>query len=221
MASLVKTVKKGLIRYTRNHFPDDADSIIKRADELYPELYAKAPDIGGKENRMAYNLDMMIIAVSFYEASDHRVDGKAFEEISRELYNKYKFVRKLINVNHKWQMKALRKSMYKRYIPYSKLVEEKTANGEWNNTWRVRINPTGTDEGVRFDLVGCPLADYARANGYMDLLPSLCATDHILPALFHAKLIRTHTCALGSDSCDYWYVADESETAKKFKGTLV
>ena len=221
MASLVKTVKKGLIRYTRNHFPDDADSIIKRADELYPELYAKAPDIGGKENRMAYNLDMMIIAVSFYEASDHRVDGKAFEEISRELYNKYKFVRKLINVNRKWQMKVLRKSMYKRYIPYSKLVEEKTANGEWNNTWRVRINPTGTDEGVRFDLVGCPLADYARANGYMDLLPSLCATDHILPALFHAKLIRTHTCALGSDSCDYWYVADESETAKKFKGTLV
>jgi len=221
MASLVKTVKKGLIRYTRNHFPDDADSIIKRADELYPELYAKAPDIGGKENRMAYNLDMMIIAVSFYEASDHRVDGKAFEEISRELYNKYKFVRKLINVNRKWQMKVLRKSMYKRYIPYSKLVEEKTANGEWNNTWRVRINPTGTDEGVRFDLVGCPLADYARANGYMDLLPSLCATDHILPALFHAKLIRTHTCALGSDSCDYWYVADESETAKNFKGTLV
>ena len=221
MASLVKTVKKGLIRYTRNHFPDDADSIIKRADELYPELYAKAPDIGGKENRMAYNLDMMIIAVSFYEASDQRVDGKAFEEISRELYNKYKFVRKLINVNRKWQMKVLRKSMYKRYIPYSKLVEEKTANGEWNNTWRVRINPTGTDEGVRFDLVGCPLADYARANGYMDLLPSLCATDHILPALFHAKLIRTHTCALGSDSCDYWYVADESETAKNFKGTLV
>lgn len=221
MASLVKTVKKGLIRYTRKHFPDDADSIIKSADELYPELYAKAPDIGGKENRMAYNLDMMIIAVSFYEASDHRVDGKAFEEISQELYNKYKFVRKLININRKWQMKVLRRSMYKRYIPYSKQVEEKTANGEWNNTWRVRINPTGTDEGVRFDLVGCPLADYARANGYMDLLPSLCATDHILPALFHAKLIRTHTCALGSDSCDYWYVADESETAKNFKGTLV
>jgi hypothetical protein len=221
MASMAKSFKKAFIKYTKKHYPDEAGSIISKADELFPVLFAKAPDIGGKENLMAHNLDLMILAISFYEASDQRVDGKAFEEISRELYNKYKFVRKLININRKWQMKVLRKSMYKRYIPYSKLVEEKTANGEWNNTWRVRINPTGTDEGVRFDLVGCPLADYARANGYMDLLPSRCAADHILPALFHAKLIRTHTCALGSDSCDYWYVADESETAKNFKGTLV
>lgn len=45
--------------------------------------------------------------------------------------------------------------------------------------------------------------------------------DHIIPKLVHAKLIRTHTVAGGSDSCDYWYVADESDTAKNFKGTLV
>jgi len=32
----------------------------------------------------------------------------------------------------------------------------------------------------------------------------------------NAKLIRTHTCALGSESCDYWYVGDESDTAKMF-----
>ena len=41
-------------------------------------------------------------------------------------------------------------------------------------------------------------------------------TDHILPKLIHAKLIRTHTCATGSASCDYWYVGDESEPAKAY-----
>ena len=65
------------------------------------------------------------------------------------------------------------------------------------------------------------LNEDAKANGYTDLLPYLCATDHVIPKLIHAKLIRTHTCALGSDSCDYWYVGDESETAKNFKGELV
>ena len=170
---------------------------------------------------MAYNLDMMIIAASFYEASDHRIDGESFLELGKEILNKYAFVRKFVNLNRKWQMKLFRNSMYKRYVPYAKLVDEKLSRGEWGNTWRVAINPRNTDEGVCFDLIGCPLADYAKKNGYMDLLPHMCAVDQLVPELFHAKLIRTHTCALGSDSCDYWYVGDESSTVKEYEGKIV
>lgn len=216
MAALVKAVKKGFIRYTRGHYPDEAERIIRKADELFPALYAKAPDICGRENAIAYNLDLLILAVSYYEASDHRIGGEAINEIAEQIFRKYRFVGKLVNANRNWQMKLFRSMMYKKYVPYAKLVEEKLARGEWGNTWRVSINPRNTDEGVCFDLVGCPLADYARANGYADLLPMLCATDHILPKLIHAKLIRTHTCATGSDSCDYWYVGDESDTAKAY-----
>ena len=68
---------------------------------------------------------------------------------------------------------------------------------------------------------GCPLADYAKKNGYMDLLPHMCAVDQLVPELFHAKLIRTHTCALGSDSCDYWYVGDQSAVVKDYEGKTV
>ena len=216
-----KSVKKAFIRYTKRKYPDESDRIIRKADELFPELYAKAPDIGGSENMMAYNLDMFLIAVSFYEASDHRIDGNAIGEIAQDVYGRLKFLRCFVNLNRKGTMKFFRRLMYKKYVPYARLVEDKLSRGEWGNTWRIRVNPDDTSEGVRFDLVGCPLADYARANGYTDLLPHLCATDHVIPKLIHAKLIRTHTCALGSDSCDYWYVGDESETAKSFKGRLV
>ncbi len=219
--SLDKLVNKGFVRYTKKHFPEEADAIIKKAKELYPEFHAKAPDIGGSANNMAYNLDMMITAVSYYEASDHRIGGEAFGEIAQGLLKKYDFVKKVININKPWQMKLLKKSMYNRYVPYAKLVDEKTAKGEWGNTWRVKINPKNIEEGVSFDLVGCPLADYAKANGYEELLPHMCAVDHLMPQLVHAKLIRTHTCATGSDSCDYWYVADESETARNYKGKLL
>ena len=216
MAAMVKAVKKGFIGYTRARYPGEAEQIIRRAEELFPVLHAKAPDIGGKENAMAYNLDLLILAVSFYEASDHRIGGEAINEIAERIFRKYRFVGKLVNANREWQMKLFRSMMYKKYVPYAKLVEEKLARGEWGNTWRVCINPRNTDEGVCFDLVGCPLADYARANGYTDLLPMLCATDHILPKLIHAKLIRTHTCATGGTRCDYWYVGDESATAKAY-----
>ncbi len=216
-----KSVKKAFIRYTKKKYPGEADRIIKKADELFPKLYAKAPDIGGSENMMAYNLDMFIIAISFYEASDHRIDGAAIGEIAQDVFGRLEFLRHFVNLNRKGTMRFFRKLMYKKYVPYAQLVEEKRSKGEWGNTWRIRVNPDEKSEGVRFDLVGCPLADYAKANGYTDLLPYLCATDHVIPKLIHAKLIRTHTCALGSDSCDYWYVGDESETAKNFKGELV
>ena len=171
MASMANSFKKAFIRYTKKHYPDEAAEIIRKADELFPVLFAKAPDIGGKENLMAHNMDLMILAISFYEASDHRIDGNAVTDLANEIYEKYKFLGKLVNVNRKWQMKILKKSMYKRYVPYAKLVEEKLSQGQWGNTWRVRINPKNTEEVVNFDLVGCPLADYAKANGYMDLLP--------------------------------------------------
>ena len=216
-----KAVKKAFIRYTKKKYPDEAERIIKRADELFPKLYAKAPDIGGSENLMAYNLDLFIVAISFYEASDHRIDGGAIGEIANDIYEHFKFLRHFVNLNRAGTMKRFRRLLYRKYVPYARLVEEKRAKGQWGNTWRIRIDPEDACEGVRFDLVGCPLADYAKANGYADLLPHLCATDHVIPKLIHAKLIRTHTCALGSDSCDYWYVGDESETAKNYKGKLV
>lgn len=216
MAAMDKVIKKAFIQYTKEHYPEEAEAIIHRAEELFPVLYAKAPDIGGKENLMAYNLDLMILAASFYEASGHRIDGPAITEMAKGIMKKYRFLRKIVNVNRKRQMKLLRSFMYKRYIPYANLVEKKVAQGQWGNTWRVRINPRNTEEGVCFELVGCPLADYARTNGYLNLLPYMCASDHLIPELVHAKLIRTHTCATGSETCDYWYVADESETAKAF-----
>lgn len=212
----VNLIKKGFIRYTREHYPKEAEKIIQKADELFPTLFIKAPDIGGPENNMSYNLDLLILAASFYEASNHRIGGKAITEIAKQICHKYRFLRKLINLNRPWQMKLFRSAMYKRYVPYAELVEDKLSRGEWGNTWRVWINPRNTAEGVCFNLVGCPLADYAKANGYENLLPYMCAADHMVAELFHAKLIRTHTCAAGSGSCDYWYVGDESETAKSF-----
>ena len=65
-------------------------------------------------------------------------------------------------------MKLIRHFMYKRYVPYARLVEEKKAQGLWGNTWGVKVDENDPDEGVKFELVGCPLA----AKRSRELVPS-------------------------------------------------
>ncbi len=48
-----KTIRKGVLEYLDKNFGDQKSTIIKKADETYPELLKKAPDIGGKKNWMS------------------------------------------------------------------------------------------------------------------------------------------------------------------------
>ena len=127
---------------------------------------------------------MFIIFLSFYEATDHRLDGNAIDELLFEVYKSVRFLSPFMNINHKSV-----------------------------------VNPNNTEEGFAFTLVGCPLVQYAKKHGYMELMPHMCKLDHQYAKLMHAKLIRTHTVATGAESCDYWYIGDESETAKAFAET--
>ena len=58
MAAMDKAIKREFIRYTKKHYPDEAEKIIRRAEKMFPVLYAKAPDIGGKPYKcaVAHNL---------------------------------------------------------------------------------------------------------------------------------------------------------------------
>ena len=208
-----KMILRAIKRYLKRHYPAEMKCIINRAAALKPRLMAKAPDLGGKENSLANNLDMFILFLAFYEASDHRMDGKAVDEIIADLYHRMRFLGGFMNINHRGTLSFLRNSLYKSYRKYAKKVAEKQAKGEWTDTWGMVVNPNHTDEGIAFTLVGCPRADYAKKYGYEELMPHMCALDHAYAKIMHAKLIRTHTVATGSDSCDYWYVPDRSATA--------
>lgn len=214
-------IKHAIKKYLRKHFPREEKVILKRAEEIFPKLVAKAPNIGGKENSLASNLEMFLLFLSYYEATDHRMAGEAIDEIIADLYNSVKWLNGLMNINKKGILSTLRNALYKSYRKYAQLVKKKRAKGEWLETWGMIVDPNESSEGFAFTLVGCPIADYAAKYGYMDLMPHMCALDHTYAKLMHAKLIRTHTVATGADSCDYWYVPDQSETAKNYKGIIV
>ena len=198
-----KIVERAIKRYIKKHFPNERKTIANKAHELYPELMSKTPDIGGKENMLANNLTMFILVIAYYEASRHRIDGAAIDEILDDIYNRYKWLGAFLNLNKKSTLSMMRKKLYKSYSEYARKVEEKQSRGEWLDTWGMIVDPLNDPTCFNFTLIGCPLAEYAKKYGYMELMPHMCALDHKYAKMMHTRLIRTHTVATGADSCDY------------------
>ncbi len=212
-----KIVERAIKRYIKKRFPNEWKTILNEAHELYPELMSKSPDIGGKENMLANNLNMFILVIAYYEASGHRIDGAEIDEIIDDIYNRYKWLGAFLNLNRKGTLSMMRKKLYKSYSEYARKVEEKQSRGEWRDTWGMIVDPLNDPTCFSFTLVGCPLAEYAKKYGYTELMPHMCALDHKYAKVLHTRLIRTHTVATGADSCDYRYVPDKNEFAKNYK----
>lgn len=199
-------------QYCRELYPHEAGRIFEKAGEYYLHFMKDMPDLG--KNMMAKNMLDWFTILSFYEASDHRLDGKALLEIKRRMTDRMKFLGKFIDGNRqKWPYRLFEKI----YVKYDKARRKHQAKGEWTDAWNVEINPDHRTEGFSFHLIGCPIAKHAREHGYEDLLPYLCRTDHDLAGVMHTRLIRTQTEALGGNYCDYWYVGDKSIVSEKYK----
>ena len=199
-------------QYCKEHFPDTAQDIFEKAEHHYLEFKKEMPDLG--ENMMAKNMLDWYTIVSFYEASDHKLDGEALLAMKQADAEKMKFLGKLVDGNKsKWPYRLFEKT----YVKFNKMSKEHQAKGEWMDTWKVEINPDHRTEGFCFHLIGCPIAKHAKEHGYEELLPYLCKTDHFLAEVMHARLIRTQTEALGGEYCDYWYVGDKSPALEQYK----
>lgn len=63
-------------------------------------------------------------------------------------------------------------------------------------------------EGFYYHFTQCPLNNFARREGCLEVLPVMCGVDFLTAKLMHFKLHREHTLAGGGEVCDYWYVGD-------------
>jgi hypothetical protein len=66
------------------------------------------------------------------------------------------------------------------------------------------IEAVSSDGGTAFDVVRCPIADFFRTEGAVDLCTaSWCNLDYALAELTHEKLVRTKTLVRGDGRCDF------------------
>lgn len=198
--------------YCKENFSAEAEQIFQKADQYYREFKKDMPDLG--KNIMAKNMLDWFTILSFYEASDHRLDGEVLLTIKHRQAEKMKFLGKFVDGNkHKWPYRLFEKT----YANFIQMQKEHQAKGEWMDSWKIELNPDHRTEGFCFHLAGCPMAKHAKEHGYEELLPYLCRTDHYLAEIMHARLIRTQTEALGGSCCDYWYVGDKSPALEAYR----
>ncbi len=66
------------------------------------------------------------------------------------------------------------------------------------------IETVSAARGTAFDVVRCPIADYFRGQGAVDLCTaSWCNLDYALAELSQERLVRTKTLVRGDDRCDF------------------
>ena len=84
-------------QYCRETYPDEAASILQKAEEYYLVFLKDMPDLG--KNMMAKNMLDWFTILAFYEASGHRMDGKTLLTIKRRAVDRMKFLGKLVDGN--------------------------------------------------------------------------------------------------------------------------
>jgi hypothetical protein len=89
-----------------------------------------------------------------------------------------------------------------------------------DGTWRISFpfNPPGylaryvpTENGLGFDMIRCPVAEYMRAQGASDLaVGTWCMLDYALAEMQGLRPERTGTLAGGDKQCNFrWFPADK------------
>lgn len=212
-----KFFQKYFERYCDTYLQVDKKEVTQKAQIIFDQLMHKTPDMGEKGNMMASNIDLTAVFLAYYEASNHQIGGEAIEILLDWLAKDFQWVGFFTDMNKRKYVKPL---YYKIYAGHAKKVEEHKAKGEWTGTWSFDINPDGREEGIYYHMKHCPLKAFVHMHGYDDLMPYICKFDFIFEKFLHARLIRTQTEATGGDCCDYWFVPDQSETAKKYKNFI-
>ena len=202
---IIPIVKKGLVR---RFGKEETASLLQKADAIYRDMLNRADDIG-KDNPMSSNMYEGLIFFAIWEAADGKISIDDLREITHEVmgFPLMKAVGIFMNAN-KSGLARLEKKMHK--------------NAEWLEvhpqykgvSWDFNFDKTKHSEGFYYHFTRCPLNDFARREGYLEVLPVMCEIDLISASLMHAKLIRRQTLASGGEICDYWFVGDKSPSAK-------
>lgn len=210
---------------TKNHLPisKEMESVMKKhlsekytkpeTDNKWKNILAQyeafikdLPDFGGKKSRHngpggTYDC---IALFAYYEALEHKPDMKELYEMNCEVFlPAFKKMAGIVNANRPLLRRALRLAF---------ALTARTDEGRVGG-YIMKVEPYSKD-GVRYQFYRCPIAEFAKTHGYLNIMPAFCNSDYPAMEYINAALIRKHTCA-NSDVCDYWIVGDKSKMAEE------
>jgi len=215
--SYLPKMKKCLLTFLRRRFDlQKTEQIYQRIEELDEKYRREEPYIGNKDNMMADNLYQSYCMFALYEAMDRQMTQEDIQELV-DIYFEQSMAHmpKKLNLSILTRSRFLKGMLYK-YMEHYAMRANAQKGKEWGNTWGIKVNPDKRETGIALNLVGCPLADFARKHDMMDILPIMCNIDHRSVETFGMKLYRDKTVSNGNAECAYWVVDSQSKEANLF-----
>ena len=197
-------IKKHL---SEKYSKDDVELFWKKITQQYAVFLKDLPDFGGKKSRHngpggTYDC---ISLFAYYEVLNHEPSLEELYQMNCEVFlPAFKKMAGIVNAN---------KSFLRRLLHLAFVMTAKTDEGR-DGGYIMKVEPYNKEEGVRYRFERCPIAEFAKTHGYLNIMPAFCNSDYPAMEYINAALIRKHTCA-NSDICDYWIVGDESREAKE------
>lgn len=176
----------------------------RKAPAIYRQMLSEVEDIGS-DNPMAGNIYMAFVFMAIWKAADGAIDTESYRTVVRSLLTKT-FARKFIGKSDMNNPEDVLKAKAK----FRRMQAWADEHPEYKDkTWDFNFDEPRHKDGSFYYFTRCPLNDYARKYGYLEVLPVCCELDHILTEASHGKLIRQYTLATGGPVCDYWIVPDK------------
>lgn len=198
-------------RLKKKYKGDAIERMWKKVQQQYSYFLKDLPYLGGKKNThngTGGTYDCIMI-FAYYEALDHTPDMDELYDMNCEAFlTGFKGLAKVANANRPFVRRVLH------------MAFRSTARSKYNcdpkqpTGYLMKVEDYDKSIGPRYIFERCPIAEFAKEHGYLDIMPAFCNSDYPAMEMIHGHLIRKYTCA-NSDKCDYWIVGDESEAAKQ------
>ncbi len=182
---------------------------FRKAPAIYKQMLSEVEDIGS-DNPMAGNIYMAFVFMAIWKAADGAIDTESYRKVIRNFMTK-SFARKFIGKSNMNDPADVQKAKLK-FRRMQAWVDDHPQYKD--KTWDFNFDENRHRDGSFYYFTRCPLNDYARKYGYLEVLPVCCEIDHIITEASKGKLIREYTLATGGPMCDYWIVGDQLKEPK-------
>lgn len=204
-----KPCKKEIRAKIALHYPPaEQESVWEKVQRQYVDfLTGYRTDLGGKanfHNGAGGNYDCIAL-MAYYVVCKEVTSLAEIEEMEGNLFlPAFRTLHKLgfINANRPFVKKLLHLSFAK----------AKQRCDQWND-YKMNVAPYDAAKPIYYEFTECPVAEFAKQFGMLEVMPALCNPDYEAMELLHAKLVRTTTCANGC-KCDYTICGDQDPCLK-------
>lgn len=198
-----KQCKKQIRAKIALHYPENRrESVWEEVQKKYVGFLSDwRTDLGGKKNfhnGRGGTYDCIAL-MAYYSVCKDVTSLDEIEKMEGDLFLTAFRKMSFIDANRP----IVKKLMYRSFLNAKKQCDK------WND-YKMYVAPLEDDKPIYYEFTECPVAEFAKKHGLLEVMPALCNPDYEAMELIGARLVRTTTCSNGC-KCDYTVCGNRDE----------